>query len=290
MIIDSAERESRFRPAFLEIGRLVEEYRVQLIFFNGHAGAEGRTVLLPAGADPTGQVQIFRSRKTRANIQYRVREVEITEEDGDANNDQHRGRAGKAPKRSPEDQIEDSLAQEVEAELERARVRFPAGKIIIYCGTVQRTKALGARLGCPAYFNKPGTAKEKRAMLEQWIARGREITATNALGVGLDGPDIREVIHVTAPRRNRDFAQESGRAGRDGQASASVIIRQKAGPIRGHMIPEPVRLPVPAAESTRQVKQRRRQERAMLGQREAAARQRQRTQTGESFLEGWPSF
>jgi len=50
------------------------------------------------------------------------------------------------------------------------------------------------------------------------------VGATNALGLGMDMPNIRAVIQVDGPRSIRDFGQESGRAGRDGQASESIIM------------------------------------------------------------------
>ena len=50
------------------------------------------------------------------------------------------------------------------------------------------------------------------------------VVASNALGLGIDMPNIRAVIHVDGPRSIRDFGQESGRAGRNRQISESIII------------------------------------------------------------------
>jgi superfamily II DNA helicase RecQ len=55
----------------------------------------------------------------------------------------------------------------------------------------------------------------------------RIIAATSALGIGIDIPDIRCVIHVGRPRTLLDYGQESGRAGRDGLASETVIIQSR---------------------------------------------------------------
>ena len=54
------------------------------------------------------------------------------------------------------------------------------------------------------------------------------IVATNALGLGLDIPDIRVVIHTRPLWRLRDYAQESGRAGRDGEPSEAIVLRSQA--------------------------------------------------------------
>jgi len=42
----------------------------------------------------------------------------------------------------------------------------------------------------------------------------------------VDLPDIRVVIHAGAPPKLRDYAQESGRAGRDRQASEAIIVQR----------------------------------------------------------------
>ncbi|KAL6399582.1 hypothetical protein AUP68_10344, partial [Ilyonectria robusta] len=54
---------------------------------------------------------------------------------------------------------------------------------------------------------------------------GRVIVATNALGLGIDVPDIRVVLHIEMPFEMADYAQQSGRAGRDGLRSEAIIVR-----------------------------------------------------------------
>ncbi|KAF2801298.1 uncharacterized protein BDZ99DRAFT_403678, partial [Mytilinidion resinicola] len=49
-------------------------------------------------------------------------------------------------------------------------------------------------------------------------------TATNALGLGINMPTIRAVVHVGTIRKMRYYAQESGRAGRNGRKSKAIIM------------------------------------------------------------------
>jgi superfamily II DNA helicase RecQ len=55
------------------------------------------------------------------------------------------------------------------------------------------------------------------------------IVATSALGMGVDIADIRCIIHIEWPLTLLDYAQESGRAGRDGQRSEAVVIAHEGG-------------------------------------------------------------
>lgn len=100
------------------------------------------------------------------------------------------------------------------------------GKIVVYCASVEQTKAVAAELGGICYHREAGTAEHKSGLLRQLKEPSghRVFAATNALGLGVDAPTIRVVIHVGMIRRIRDYSQESGRAGRDGEPSEAIII------------------------------------------------------------------
>ena len=100
-------------------------------------------------------------------------------------------------------------------------------KIIIYGGSIEQTEDLAITLGMPAYHRHVNDQMGKARRLKEFKdGTKRVICATNALGLGIDLPDIRVVIHVGRPRQLRDYAQESGRAGRDREGSEAIIVCQ----------------------------------------------------------------
>ena len=90
------------------------------------------------------------------------------------------------------------------------------GRIVVYYDTVKKAEQYARRLEGLCYHRNISSAETKRGIVRQ-LREGRQqvFTAINALGLGVDAPRIRAVIHVGIVRRLRDYAQESGRAGRD---------------------------------------------------------------------------
>jgi Helicase conserved C-terminal domain len=158
---------------------------------------EGEFIRL-MGLPPKEKCQWFRGRTTRGNVAYQVQLYNQDEE-------------------------EEAIRTLVEAK----KRQYPMpGQIIVYCDTVEKTVRLAKMMGCVCYHRQVGSRAEKSELVRQ-LTEGRQqvFTATNALGLGVDAPTIRVVIHVGVVRKLRDYAQESGRAGRDGLKSEAVLLR-----------------------------------------------------------------
>ncbi len=100
----------------------------------------------------------------------------------------------------------------------------PRGATIVYV-TLQKTAMAVAELlaarGLPARPYHAGMDDDVRAQTQQWFTQSSDgiVVATIAFGMGIDKPDIRYVYHYNSPASLEAYAQEIGRAGRDGRES-----------------------------------------------------------------------
>ena len=97
--------------------------------------------------------------------------------------------------------------------------------ILVFCTTRQDTEELGNLLNCGAYHALMD-ADVQAQTLNAWH-RGSPsciLVSTSSLGAGVDWPSVRMVVHYKSPRNLLDYAQESGRGGRDGKLAYSVVF------------------------------------------------------------------
>jgi ATP-dependent DNA helicase RecQ len=180
-----------FRSDYLQLSVLQQYFpHVPRIALTATADAKTREeIILRLGLQ---KAKVFVSSFDRPNIQYRITQ-----------------------KNNPKKQLLNFLQAEHSGD---------AG--VVYCLSRKKVDATAQWLseqGVNALPYHAGLDKSVRQRNQERFLReeGIVIVATIAFGMGIDKPDVRFVAHLDLPKSIEAYYQETGRAGRDGQAATA---------------------------------------------------------------------
>lgn len=200
LVVDEAHCISQwgidFRPEYERLQRVIEELGIKKVLALTATATEKVAIDIIAKLF-VGQPTVIRKSVNRPNIVY---EVEKTS---------------------------DKLAY-IEAFLSGTDV--PG---IIYFASRKRAEEVSRALNQQtsrrvAFYHGDMSSQERSLIQQQFLANHLDVLcATSAFGMGVNKANVRFIIHYHLPASIEAYLQESGRAGRDGQQSLSVILYQK---------------------------------------------------------------
>lgn len=129
------------------------------------------------------------------------------------------------------------------------------GTGLIYTGTRVDTEIYAKWLqftGINAIDYNAGLDPETRKSIENDLIQNKWkcVVSTNALGMGIDKPDIRFIIHTQIPASPIHYYQEIGRAGRDGRPTHIILFYNEC-KVKGSDVASDLVLPLSFIEGAR---------------------------------------
>jgi len=121
------------------------------------------------------------------------------------------------------DEAKDKLVSYVRRQLTSA-ANDSSFRGLVYCRSKDQVEELASILGCkPFHADRP--AEERAVSFQDWVdGKQKFMVCTSLLGCGIDVQGVCAVYHFGTPWSILDFAQESGRGGRGGKPSISLVF------------------------------------------------------------------
>lgn len=126
---------------------------------------------------------------------------------------------------------------------------------LIYCATRENTELVAEYLqqqGWNIASYHAGYETEEKKKLQQGFIQDKykALTATNALGMGIDKGNLRFIIHFDFPGSITAYYQEVGRCGRDGQPAEGIMLYDSADSVVHHYF---IQSALPSIEDFQQI-------------------------------------
>jgi len=124
------------------------------------------------------------------------------------------------------DEAKESLLRILKKQLDRKK-GDASFRALVYCRSKDNVDELALKIGCkPFHADRP--EDERAQTFKDWVeGKDKSVVASSLLGCGIHVPGVTAVFHLETPWSVLDFAQESGRGGRDGKPSMSFVFASR---------------------------------------------------------------